>query len=81
MLNTKSSNIFSEISSFFSEKDDKGAINAIMEISRCMKVTEKGLMTESSDNSKYAGSLVFQLLLLFPFFMVKKEADRRDLSG
>jgi hypothetical protein len=78
MLSKKSTNIFSEISIFFSEKDDKGAINAIMDIARHLKVTEKELMTENSDNCKYTRSLVFQLLLLFPFFMVKNAFHYSD---
>jgi hypothetical protein len=71
MLKLKSTNIFSEISTFFSEKDDSNAINAIMDIARYLKISEKTLAIESSDNCKYTRLMVLQLLLLFPFFMVK----------
>ncbi len=71
MLNSKNTNIFSEVSTFFSEKDDSNAINAIMDNARYLKISEKELSLESSDNFKYTRLLVFQLLLLFPFFMIK----------
>jgi hypothetical protein len=78
MFSNKSTNIFSEINSFFSGKDDKGAINAIIDTARYLKVTDKELMTESSDNCKYTRSLIFQLLLLFPFFMVRNAFHYSD---
>ena len=37
MLKYKSTNIFSEIKTFFSEKDDTNAINAIMGIAQHLK--------------------------------------------
>ena len=71
MLKPKNTNIFSEISTFFSEKDDSNAINAIMDNARYLKISEKELSLESNDNCKYTRLLIFQLLLLFPFFMIK----------
>lgn len=70
MLKPKNTNIFSEISTFFSEKDDSNAISAIMDNARYLKISEKELSLESSDNCKYTRLLIFQLLLLFPFFMI-----------
>lgn len=71
MLKHKSTNIFSEISTFFSEKDDSNAINAIMDIARYLKISGQTLSLESSDNCKHTRLMVLELLLLFPFFMVK----------
>ena len=71
MLTHKSTNIFSEVSTFFSEKDDSNAINAIMNIAKCLKISEQVLSLESSDNCKYTRLMVLELLLLFPLFMVK----------
>ena len=71
MLKNKSTNIFSEISSFFSEKDNSNAINAIMDIARYLKISEQSLSLESSDNCEHTRLMVLELLLLFPFFMVK----------
>ena len=78
MLKHKSTNIFSEISTFFSEKDDSNAIQAIMDVARHLKISEKALSLESSDNCKYTRSLVLQLLLVFPFFMVKNAFHYTD---
>lgn len=78
MPNPKSTNIFSEISTFFSEKDDTNAINAIMNVARHLKISENTLSIESSDNCKFARLLVLQLLLVFPFFMVKNAFHYTD---
>ena len=78
MLKTKSTNIFSEISKFFSENDNRKAINIIMGIAQHLKISEKVLSIESSDNCKFTRLLVFQLLLLFPLFMVKNAFNYTD---
>jgi len=78
MLKYKSTNIFSEIKTFFSEKDDTNAINAIMGIAQHLKISEKSLSMESSDNCKFTRLMIFQLLLLFPFFMVKNAFHYSD---
>ena len=78
MLRTKSTNIFSEISKFFSENDNSKAINIIMCIAQHLKISEKVLSLESSDNCKFPRLLVFQLLLLFPLFMVKNAFNYTD---
>ncbi len=71
MPKPESTNIFSEISTFFREKDDDKAIRTIMDLSRNLKLSAKSIDLESRWNCKYSRLQVFELLLLFPFFMVK----------
>jgi hypothetical protein len=78
MLSNKSTNIFSEINSFFPENDNRKAINSIMDIAQHLKITGKPLSLESSDNCKFSRLQVFQLLLLFPLFMVKNAFHYTD---
>lgn len=78
MLKHKSTNIFSEVSTFFSGKDDSNAISAIMDIAGHLKISEKTLSIESSDNCKFTRLLILQLLLLFPFFMVRNAFHYTD---
>lgn len=68
----KDTNIFSEISKYFKENDAASAISTIMDMTHVLKISEKKLFnTESKVNSKYSQLQVFELLLLFPCFMVK----------
>jgi hypothetical protein len=78
MLKIKSTNIFSEIGTFFSEKDNSKAISRIMEVARHLKLSDKVLSLESAHNCKYTRLVVFQMLLLFPFFMVKNAFHYTD---
>mgnify|MGYP003780783643 CR=1 FL=1 len=71
MPRLESTNIFSEINTFFREKDDKKAIRTIMDVAKHLKLSAKTLDLESRWNCKYTRLQVFELLLLFPFFMVK----------
>ena len=71
MLSNKGTNIFSEINSFFPENDNRKAINSIMDIAGHLKINGKSLSPESSDNCKFTRLQVFELLLLFPLFMIK----------
>jgi hypothetical protein len=74
----ESTNIFSEINTFFSEKDHSKAISAIMDTSKHLKLSAKTLCMESRDNCTYTRLQVFQLLLLFPLFMVKNAFHYTD---
>ncbi len=71
MLNNKGTNIFSEINSFFPENDNKKAINSIIDIARNLRISSKSLSLESNANCKFTRLQVFELLLVFPLFMVK----------
>ena len=78
MLSNKCTNIFSEINSFFPENDNRKAINSIMDIAQHVKIAGKTLSLESSENCKFSRLQVFQLLLLFPLFMVKNAFHYTD---
>ncbi|MCX6309304.1 MAG: transposase [Bacteroidia bacterium] len=71
MPRPESTNIFSEISTFFRENDDDKAIRTIMDVAKHLKLSAKTLDMESRWNCKYTRLQVFELLLLFPLFMVK----------
>lgn len=76
----ENTNIFSEINTFFTEKDDSKAIRTIMNVVQHLKLSEKSLTLESHWNCKYTRLQVFELLLLFPFFMVKNAFHYTDSS-
>ena len=80
MPRPESTNIFSEISIFFREKDDDKAIRTIMDITKHLKLSEKSLSFESHRNCKYTRLQVFELLLLFPLFMIKNAFHYSDSS-
>ena len=80
MPRPESTNIFSEISIFFREKDDDKAIRTIMDITKHLKLSEKSLSFESHWNCKYTRLQVFELLLLFPLFMIKNTFHYSDSS-
>lgn len=71
MPRTESTNIFSEISTFFCKKENDKAIMTIMDIAKNLKLSAKTLDLESRCTCKYKRLQVFELLLLFPLFMVK----------
>lgn len=74
----ESTNIFSEISTFFSDKERNNAISAIMDVSKHLRLSAKRLSMESRDNCKVTRLQVFQLLLLFPLFMVRNAFHYTD---
>lgn len=71
MPRPESTNIFSEISTFFRKKEEDRAIRTIMDVTKNLKLSESSLSFESHWNCKYTRLQVFELLLLFPLFMVK----------
>ena len=80
MPKPESTNIFSEISTFFREKDDDKAIRTITDVTKHLKLSGKWLSFESHWNCKYTRLQVFELLLLFPLFMVKNAFHYSDSS-
>ena len=68
----KGTNIFSEIGKFFKENDATDAMNAIMDMTKVLNLSEKNLFGDvSKRNCKVTQLQVLQLLLLFPCFMIK----------
>ena len=72
MLNGKVTNIFSEIGKFFKENDATSAMNAIMDMTKTLRLSEKRLFgSESKCNCKLTQLQLLGLLMLFPCFMIR----------
>ena len=72
MPSNKGTNIFSEIGKFFKESDATSAMNAIMDTTKVLRLSEKKLFgSESKCNCKLTQLQLLELLLLFPCFMVR----------
>ena len=84
MPSNKSTNIFSEIGKFFKENDSPSAMNAIMDMTKALRLSEKRLFgSESKCNCKLTQLQVLGLLMLFPCFMVRNAYNygKSSLSG
>ena len=72
MPSHKGTNIFSEVGKFFKENDATSAMNAIMDMTNVLRLSEKRLFgSESKCNCKLTQLQVLGLLLLFPCFMIR----------
>ena len=70
MPSDKGTNIFSEIGKFFKESDATSAMNAIMDTTKVLRLSEKKLFgSESKCNCKLTQLQLLELLLLFPCFI------------
>ena len=67
----KDKHITSETDSFFSKNDCNRAINCIIGTISRLKLDFSGVGIEKRHNCKLASPQVLELLLFFPFFMVK----------
>ena len=84
MLSDKGTNIFSEIGNFFKENDATSAMNAIMDMTKALRLSEKRLFgSESKCNCKLTQLQVLGLLMLFPCFMIRNAYNysKSSLSG
>ena len=84
MPSNKSTNIFSEIGKFFKKNDSTSAMNAIMNMTKALRLSEKRLFgSESKCNCKLTQLQVLGLLMLFPCFMVRNAYNygKSSLSG
>ena len=84
MLSDKGTNIFSEIGNFFKENDATSAMNAIMDMTKALRLSEKRLFgSESRCNCKLTQLQVLGLLMLFPCFMIRNAYNysKSSLSG
>jgi hypothetical protein len=68
---SKVTTIISDLRSFFSENDKNRAINAVMSVMECINIRPKQIGTEKKENCKYTNVQVLNLLMLFPFFVVR----------
>ena len=84
MLSDKGTNIFSEIGKFFKENDATSAMNAIMDMTKALRLSEKRLFgSESKCNCKLTQLQLLGLLMLFPCFMIRNAYNysKSSLSG
>ena len=84
MLSDKGTNFFSEIGKFFKENDATGAMNAIIDMTKALRLSEKRLFgSESECNCKLMQLQVLGLLMLFPCFMIRNAYNygKSSLSG
>ena len=84
MLSDKGTNIFSEIGKFFKENDATSAMNAIIDMTKALRLSEKRLFgSESKCNCKLTQLQVLGLLMLFPCFMIRNAYNygRSSLSS
>lgn len=68
---SKGTTIISDLRSFFSENEKNRAINAIMRVMGCINIRPEQIGTEKKENSKFTNVQVLNLLVLFPFFVVR----------
>ena len=68
---SKGTTIISDLRSFFSENDKNRAINAIMRVMECINIRPSQIGTEKKENCKFTNVQVLNLLMLFPFFVVR----------
>ena len=68
---SKGTTIISDLRSFFSENDKNRAINAIMSVMECINIRPKQIGAEKKENCKFTNVQVLNLLMLFPFFVVR----------
>ena len=72
MPSDKGTNIFSEIGKFFKENDATSAMNAIIDMTKVLRLSEKRFFgSESRCNCKLTQLQVLGLLMLFPCFMIR----------
>ena len=57
--------------SFFSENENNRAIDAIMRVMECINIRPDQIGTEKKENCKFTNVQVLNLLMLFPFFVVR----------
>jgi len=68
---SKDTTILSDLRSFFSENENNRAINSIMRVMEHINIRSKQIGVEKRENCKFTSLQVLNLLLLFPFFVVK----------
>ena len=68
---SKGTTIISDLRSFFSENDKNRAISAIMRVMECIIIRPKQIGAEKKENCKFTNVQVLNLLMLFPFFVVR----------
>ena len=77
---SKGTTIISDLRSFFSKSEDNRALYCIMRVMDHINIRSRQIGAEKNDNCKFTNVQMLQLLILFPFFMVKNAYRYRDSS-
>ena len=68
---SKGTIILSDLGDFFSENENNRAINCIMRVMEHITIRSSQIGVEKKENCKFTSFQVLNLLMLFPFFVVK----------
>ena len=68
---SKDTTILSDLRNFFSENENNRAINSIMRVMEHINIRSSQIGVEKRENCKLTSLQVLNLLMLFPFFIVK----------
>ena len=68
---SKDTKIISDLRSFFANNDDNRAIKCIMGVMKHINIRSSQIGVEKKENCKFTTLQVLNLLMLFPFFIVK----------
>ncbi len=68
---SKDTTILSDLRSFFSKSENNRAISCIMKVMEHINIRSSQIGVEKNENCKFTSLQVLNLLILFPFFVVK----------
>ena len=77
---SKDTTIISDLRSFFAKNDNNRAIKCIMGVMEHINIRSNQVGVEMRKNCKFTTLQVLNLLMLFPFFMVKNACRYSDSS-
>ena len=77
---SKGTIILSDLGDFFSENENNRAINCIMRVMEHINIRSEQIGVEKKSNCKFTNLQVLNLLVLFPFFVVKNAYRYADSS-
>ena len=77
---SKDTKIISDLRSFFAKNDDNRAIKCIMGVMEHINIRSSQIGVEKKENCKFTALQVLNLLMLFPFFIVKNASRYSNSS-
>ena len=77
---SKDTKIISDLRSFFAKNDDNRAIKCIMGVMEHINIRSSQIGVEKKENCKFTTLQVLNLLMLFPFFVVKNASRYSNSS-
>ena len=77
---SKDTKIISDLRSFFAKNDNNRAIKCIMGVMEHINIRSSQIGVEKKENCKFTTLQVLNLLMLFPFFVVKNASRYSNSS-